>query len=563
MRLFDLMATNFENFDNTVRGYLQKSLRSLGIEYSSTNIFGLILNVIKGVMQNAMFYIEDAFTEQNIETARRKKSIYNLAKLSGYVPFYGAAATGTVYISALAGGVTSLTGGDDKVSTKLYIRDGSLIRNTATGIVYTVMLPVDEYVIDIAKPLIKHEFKVVEGNWSYSTFSATGKAFETFSVGVNGLFDKNYIKVYVNNELWNEADSIYDLSQYEKGYVVTPGFDSLFSITFGNDLYGYKLENGDTVTVKFIMHNGSGGNTSSESFAFESSTFNSNGTSVNPNQYLTITSSNKITGGTDADSIDTVREAVGKDSQTNTYVTTEHYELFLSRFSFVGWSSVFSDASSMQITACCLHDINVSDDNKLDYFNQTGSGLYLTDHEKTIIEDTLDHSNKSFAGINFKIIDPIIRQYAAITYVKLKDNTNNRELIKENIREAFADYFTGIKKSTRYITKSALINKILTDYPDIFEAVDIDFISDKAEGAFYTGYYSDYEYKVTNGHGSYIKINKPYEKNSTPGLDTFGNIELTSDLEFILLTSGFKYFPDKNDKNNSITIQEPVSVYFY
>lgn len=563
MRLFDLMATNFENFDSTVRGYLQKSLRSLGIEYSSTNIFGLILNVIKGVMQNAMFYIEDAFTEQNIETARRKKSIYNLAKLSGYVPFYGAAATGTVYISAIAGGVTSLTGGDDKVSTKLYIRDGSLIRNTITGIVYTIMLPVDEYVIDIAKPLIKHEFKVVEGNWSYSTFSATGKSFETFSVGVNGLFDKNYIKVYVNNELWNEVDSIYDLSQYEKGYVVTPGFDSLFSITFGNDLYGYKLENGDTVTIKFIMHNGSSGNTSSGSFAFESSTFNSNGTSVNPNQYLTITSSNKITGGTDADSIDTVREVVGKDSQTNTYVTPEHYELFLSRFSFVGWCSVFSDASSMQITACCLHDINVSDDNKLDYFNQTVSGLYLTDHEKSIITETLDSSNKSFAGINFKIIDPIIRQYAAITYVKLKDNTNNRELIKENIRESFADYFTGIKKSTRYVTKSALINKILTDYPDTFEAVDIDFISGKAENAFYTGYYSDYEYKVTNSHGSYIKINKPYEKNSTPGLDTFGNIELTSDLEFILLTSGFKYFPGKNDKNNSITIQEPVSVYFY
>lgn len=563
MRLFSLMSTNFENFDNTVRSYLQKSLRSLGIEYSSTNIFGLILNVIKGVMQNAMFYIEDAFTEQNIETARRKKSIYNLAKLSGYTPFYGTAATGTVYVSSIAGTAVSLTGGDETVSTKLYVRDGSQIRNNTTGIIYTIMLPVDEYIIDIAKPLVKHEFKVVEGSWNYSTFSATGKDFETFSVGVNGLFDKNYIQVYVNNELWSEVNSIYDLSQYEKGYTITPGFDSLFSVTFGNDVYGYKLNSGDSVMVRFILHNGSSGNTSVETFSFESNLFNSSGTSINPNQYLTISSSNKITGGTNADSIDTVKAAIGKDSQTNTYVTSEHYELFLSRFSFVGWCSVFSDASSLSITGCCLKSVNNSTSNPSEYFNTKASNLYLTDHEKNLITDTLNNSNKAFAGINFNLIDPIIRQYAAIVYIKLKDNTNSRENIIQQIRDTFATYFSGLTRATKYVSKSAIINQILTSYPDTFASIDFDFISEKTESAFYSGYYSDYEYKTENGTSKYIKTNKQYEKNSTPGLDTFGNIELTSDLEFILLTAGFKYYPDKTDKSNNITIQDAVTVYFY
>lgn len=563
MRLFTLMSTNFENFDNTVRSYLQKTLRSLGIEYSSTNIFGLILNVVKGVMQNAMFYIEDAFTEQNIETARRKKSIYNLAKLSGYVPYYGSAATGTVYVSSMAGVAVNLTGGDETISTKLYVRDGTLIRNNTTGIVYTIMLPVDEYIIDVAKPLVKHEFKVVEGKWSYSTFSATGKDFETFSVGVNGLFDKNYIQVYVNNELWTEVNSIYDLSQYEKGYVITPGFDSLFSITFGNDVYGYKLNSGDSIMVRFILHNGASGNTDVQTFSFESTLFNSKGTSVNPNQYLMITSSNKITGGTNADSIDTVKEAVGKDSQTNTYVTPEHYELFLSRFSFVGWCTVFSDASSLSITGCCLRGVNSSSSNPSEYFNTKASNLYLTDHEKSIVTETLNNSNKAFAGINFELIDPIIRKYAAIVYVKLEDNTNSREDIISKIKDSFANYFGNLTRSTKYISKSTIINKILTESPDTFTAIDFDFISEKAESAFYTGYYSDYEYKTENGVGKYIKINKQYEKDSTPGLDTFGNIELTSDLEFILLTNGFKYYPDKTDKNNNITIQDAITVYFY
>lgn len=562
MRLFDLISTNFENFDETVKTYLQKSLRSLGIEYSSSNIFGLILNVIKGVMQNAMFYIEDAFTEQNIYTAKRKKSIYNLAKISGYVPYYGTSATGTINVSSIAGQTIQLTGGNTSISTKLYIKDGTQVRNNTTGIVYTIMLPVDEYIIDIAKPLVQHEFKIVEGVMSYASFTASGKAFETFSVGVNGLWDRNYMYVYVNNELWSEVSSIYDLSQYQKGYTITPGFESLFAVTFGNDIYGYQLKRGDTIVVKFLTHNGSSGNTSSDNFVFESMIFNSKGTAVNPNEYLLVNISNKVTGGTNADSIDTVKEAIGKDTQTNTYVTAENYELFLSRFSFVGWCSVFADSSNLLITGCCLRGLS-STSTSTDYFNIKAKNLYLTDHEKEIIADTLNNSNKAFAGINFELIDPIIRQYSVIVYVKLEDNTTSRDTVTEKIRNTFAEYFMSLNRSTKYIAKSALINKLITDIPDTFTSIEFDFISDEAESAFYNGYYTEYEYKNENGSGKYVKINKNYEKDSTPGLDTFGNIELTSDLEFPLLTSGFKYYPDKSLKTDSIVLQDAVMVYYF
>lgn len=562
MRLFDLISTNFENFDETVKTYLQKSLRSLGIEYSSSNIFGLILNVIKGVMQNAMFYIEDAFTEQNIYTAKRKKSIYNLAKISGYVPYYGTSATGTINVSSIAGQTIQLTGGNTSISTKLYIKDGTQVRNNTTGIVYTIMLPVDEYIIDISKPLVQHEFKIVEGVMSYASFTASGKAFETFSVGVNGLWDRNYMYVYVNNELWSEVSSIYDLSQYQKGYTITPGFESLFAVTFGNDIYGYQLKRGDTIVVKFLTHNGSSGNTSSDNFVFESMIFNSKGTAVNPNEYLLVNISNKVTGGTNADSIDTVKEAIGKDTQTNTYVTSENYELFLSRFSFVGWCSVFADSSNLLITGCCIRGLS-STSTSTDYFNIKAKNLFLTDHEKEIITDTLDNSNKAFAGINFELIDPIIRQYSAIVYVKLEDSTTSRDTVTEKIRNTFAEYFMSLNRSTKYVAKSTLINKLITDIPDTFTSIEFDFISDEAESAFYNGYYTEYEYKNENGSGKYVKINKNYEKDSTPGLDTFGNIELTSDLDFPLLTSGFKYYPDKSSKTDSIVLQDAVMVYYF
>ena len=94
-KLFTLMETSFDRFDETVRTYLSKTFNSLGYQYTHNQIFGIIYDGIKGIMQNAMFYIEDALTEQNVFMASRKKSIYSLAKISGYEPFYGSAAVGT------------------------------------------------------------------------------------------------------------------------------------------------------------------------------------------------------------------------------------------------------------------------------------------------------------------------------------------------------------------------------------------------------------------------------------------------------------------------------------
>ena len=73
MKLFDIIDTTFENFDATVRNYLSKTFNDLGLNYSSSQIFGTIFDGMKGIMQNIMFYLEDALTEQNIYTATRKR----------------------------------------------------------------------------------------------------------------------------------------------------------------------------------------------------------------------------------------------------------------------------------------------------------------------------------------------------------------------------------------------------------------------------------------------------------------------------------------------------------
>ena len=156
-----------------------------------------------------MVYIEDAFTEQNVETAIRKKSLYSLAKISGYEAYYGSAATGILSATLISN--TNLS----ESLRKIYINNHSYIQNVETGINYIIYLQADRYVFDINKPLMNYDFKIVQGFFNTANYTATGSVLETVHLNINGLYDKNYIKVYVNNEEWQQVSNLYDMTQFD------------------------------------------------------------------------------------------------------------------------------------------------------------------------------------------------------------------------------------------------------------------------------------------------------------------------------------------------------------
>lgn len=76
MKLFKTIDTSFEKFDDTVRRYLAKTLNNLGLEYTHTQIFGVIFDGMKGIMQNILFYIEDALQNKiNLQQLVRNQFI--------------------------------------------------------------------------------------------------------------------------------------------------------------------------------------------------------------------------------------------------------------------------------------------------------------------------------------------------------------------------------------------------------------------------------------------------------------------------------------------------------
>lgn len=556
MKLFTVMQTSFENFDNTVRAFLSKTFNNLGLQYTHSQIFGVIFDGLKGIMENAMFYIEDALTEQNIFTAIRKKSIYSLAKISGYDAYYGSAATGILI------GTMNINNGLQSKTTKVYIKNKSRVLDRETGMTYSMILPSEYYVFDISKPLITHEFKIVQGTFSTSQYVSQGLYLETVHIDSSDLFDIQYINVTVDGEEWEQVSCLYDMTEGGKQYIYSTGYDNTFDIMFGNDVYGLKLTEGQIININYLHHGGTLGNITPNSktdFVFMDYGYDTLGNDVNPNDYMSLSMSTCISGGTNSDSIAFIKNMIGSNSRSLVLANEKNYKLFFKRFSFIGYINCWSEANSMIINTSCLQNIKNKIQNIDDYYNLDTSDLILTDEQKDMVINTLENSNRAFAGVSIQFKDPVIRKFAFITYIKT-DNVYNRELAKSNVRSSLAKYFINLDEGVQFIPKSDLIKKII-DESDVIKSCDIDIISEVAEETFYNGYYDKYELKYINGYYQYVTTRYIYEEDNTPCLDSYDNISLDSKLEIPILHGGFKYYPDKTDKNSYINIED-IQVFF-
>ena len=556
MKLFNLTATNFENFDNTINNYLNKVFINLGIQNSKYQLFSIIFNGIKGIMQNAMIYIEDAFTEQNIETATRKKSIYSLAKLSGYEPYYGSAATGILKASLISN--TNLS----KEIKKIYIDNYSTIKDNITGLNYILYLQSDRYVFDIEKPLLTYNFRIIQGFFKQSDYTAIGKELETIHLNINGMFDRNYIKVFVNNVEWQQVLNLYDMTENGEEYILSIGFDNELDISFGNGVYGKILNHGDNVKIQYIIHNGTNGNISNlnNTFSFVTKGTDFEGNNIDLNNYIILKLESFISGGTDTDTIEDVKKMIGYNSRSNVLASIDNYILFLKHFSFLGNFNIWAENNSNTLVINGITNIlnDIKDIN--DYENININDLLLNDEQKSNIITVLRNSSNTFTGINISFVDPIICRYAIMYYVQL-DDIYYKDIVKNNIEKYTIEFFSKYNFNVSFISKSDILKYIL-DNVSYIKSLNIEIISEINETAYYKGFSYKYKTYVYNNKINYQKIKHFYETNSHLGLDDIGNISVDNNLYMPILQGNFKYYPNKSNNDKSEILLNTINVIF-
>lgn len=541
MKLFNLTQTNFDNFDNTINNYLNKVFVGLGIQNSKYQLFTIIFDAIKGIMQNIMVYIEDAFTEQNIETAVRQKSIYSLAKLSGYEPYYGTAATGI-----LKGALISNTNLSKEIK-KIYISNHSVIQNSVNGMNYILYLQTDRYVFDVEKPLIDYDLRIVQGFFRTSNYTSTGEELETIHLIINGMFDKNYIKVFVNNVEWQPVSNLYDMNEGGEEYVISVGFDNELDITFGNGIYGKIPNNGDNIRIEYIVHNGINGNInnlSNTKFNFITRGTDFLGNPIDLNNYIKLKIENFISGGTNSDTIYDVKKMIGYNSRSNVLASIDNYILFLKHFSFLGNFNIWTENNSNTLIINGITNVlnNIKDIN--DYKAINDKDIYLSDDQKANIMTVLEKSSNTFAGVNISFVDPIIYKYSVMYYVQLED-IFYKDIVKNDLETYTLKYFSQYNFNVTFISKSDVLKFILDNVKHI-KSLNIEFISEANESAYFNNYYFKYKTYLYNNKINYKKVKYSYESNLHLGLDEVGNISLDNNIYIPLLYKDINYYPNKS-----------------
>ena len=557
MRLFSLLDTQYSNFSNKVKSYLAKHLSDKNTQYGSNTVFGQIITVVGNAIQNVMLYIEDALVEQNKYTAQRKKSIYGLAALSGYMPSYGKAAVALIKLNFMP---------NNEGAYNVIIKDKEPLTCTQNGLIYNIMLPQEGLVLSVEKDNVVKYFSAVQGKFESQRFISEGGQYYTINFKFIGNLDIDYLTVKVNNETWQRAESLYDMTSDGKQYVCKSAINGGIDLIFGNEAHGRALKVNDTVDVSYLIHDGEAGNLNPEVetyFVFNNNLQDTNGEIYDGNKLFNVTfaETDPITAGSNSETLQHVREMIGLNSRSLVLASPDNYKVMINRFGFCGYNRTWSDPNSMVVNSLIIKNYKVDLENGGDYFNLKEKDFLLNDVQKNSIYNYIENSGNQLASIKYNIFDPELCKYAMHVYVTLKSGKFNKDLIKSQIRTLIGEFFTDIQ-SDMFIPKSDIIHLLKTNIDGI-DGVDVYILSEKNEEAIIKERYQEDTYILNNITGQYVKKTenvKLYKgENPNLGLDNHGNIYLKSDTQFPILMGGWSY---KNNEDQEIQIVDPLTIIF-
>ena len=557
MKLFNLLETQYSQFSNAVKSYLSKTLSNYEAQYGNSTIFGQLINVLTGTVQNIMLYIEDALTEQNKYTAQRKKSVYGLAVQSGYQPSLGKASgvqLKVMFVPNSAG------------TANVVIKNKEQLTCTQNGLQYNIILPQESIVMSPSRDVSSRTMYAVQGHFETQTFTATGGKYYTQNVKFQGNMDVTYTEVWVNGEKWERAESVYDMVPDGKQYVVKTSYSTGVDLVFGNDQYGQALDKGDIVKVTYLVHDGNSGNLSTDVvsyFVFNNPLSDTSGDTIDGNNMFNVTFADldAVTSGTDSEPLEQVRQLIGLNSRSLVLASPENFKEYLSKFSFVGYNNTWADPGSMIVNSLIMKNYQANLKEGNDYFKLTMNDFLLSDAQKSSLKNSLVQSGNMLAGVVYNIYNPQIWKYACYIYLNLKSNAYEPEFIKSQIRDLVGKYFGSISFN-QFVPKSDIIHLIKDNVKGV-DGVNVYFISCENEKALINHQYEDITQYYDQSTGTYkTKKETVYVysgENPDLGLDDHGNISLSQRGQFPVLMGGWNYL---NDLGQQVAVTEPLNIVF-
>jgi hypothetical protein len=488
LKFLSTLRTSANQVKADARTYIARVYKRANTLFTEASPFAQIVNVMAELGELIMFYIEDATVEQNIYTAQQPESIYGLSRLTGHDATRGFGATGEIEFRWKLGADLGKIAG-----TGLNIDARSELSCELNGLTYTLLTQQDKFRLEKSNKY-KTKCAIIQGQFEQQTFTGTGESMQSYNVKVQSLTDHSKVSVAVNGEQWTKHDSIYDLLNEEKGYILKTGISGGLDVYFGTGNFGAIPPAGADITVEYVKHKGSLGNIDDGQdivFQWQSEGSDSNGDTFDLNEYLevTVTSSPKM--GADKENPEFTKLMAPLASKSYVLATPDNYEYFLSRYGLFSYVDAYNTTSDQYldddnvIYIFAVPDIKRKLLASQDYFSIPENEMFFDQNEYDKMSQVIQDSGQQMVTTEVVFVKPQVRKYSMDINIRYFEGYTKQEIFSE-VRARVSDYLLNITRRDK-LPKSDIV--YILEEIDGIDAVNVRFISETEETARRLGYY--------------------------------------------------------------------------
>ena len=436
----DISELDFENIKGSLKRFLsnQNEFKDYDFEGSSMAILlDLLAYNTHYLAYNANFVANEMF----MDTAQLRSSVASLAKLVGYTPNSARAPIADLKLVI-----------NDGTGATITIPAGTKFSSAIDGLTYTFVSIADKTVQPVDGVYTCQSLEVYEGTYVSYTYTYDSSDIDQRFLIPSDRADSTTIKVAVQNSAsdttsntYTKATSITELDGTSKVFFLQEAEDGQFEIYFGDGVIGKALDDGNIITISYVVTN--------KTEANGATTFSLSG-SISGFNDVTLTVNSSAQGGGEPEALQSIKtNASSFYSAQDRAVTTEDYKTKVKQLY----------ANTQSVSAWGGEDAETPFYGRVYISILPTSGSNLTDSTKDRI--VKDLKKYSVASVTPVIIDPETTDIVLTSTVKFDEKTTTKvgDTIKSNVITTITNYNANTLQSFDTMFRHSKLTGLIDD----------------------------------------------------------------------------------------------------
>ena len=453
-------SLDFDDIKAQIKDFLRSNSNFADFDFEGSNFSVLIDTLAYNTYINS-FNANLVANESFLDSATIRENVISLARNIGYVPRSKTAATATIRINDINVGTTN-----DSTTKFLKLRSGLVCVGSAQNTTYRFSIPDDiisTRVVDVngtSFAKFDNPITIHEGTYLTRVYRVDTSVDQRYIIESPNI-DSSTIRVFVSGpndtsigRKYSMVDNILNIDKNSEIFLAQEVQDEKHEILFGDGLFGRKLENASTITVRYIITDGETGNGASD-FSFQGTFTNSDDTLFTPSTSISISTVQNASNGSEVEDVSSIKYFAPRlYSAQYRAVTPRDYEAII--------GTIFPRTESVSVVGG--EELDPPQFGKVQISIKPKNGTFVSDFDKSQIKNKL--KSYAIAGINSEIVD------LKLLYVEINSNVyynpsqiSSSESLQSNIVSALNEYASNVEINKfggrfKYSKVSTLIDRV-------------------------------------------------------------------------------------------------------